>query len=118
MSNARLLKRTDVEPLPKDAPVNEIASWMAVQVEERGVLSHWDAAWAIYMQFGREYTYEEAILKRNGEPLRAKRGKILQEKYLHPDILRAFKQLTLDTVIWERDAHAWRKRKSPVPQKP
>jgi hypothetical protein len=114
MSNARLLRRTDVKPLPKDARVNEIVSWMAAQVEKIGVLSHWDATFHVGIRFGDGYTYKEPILKHNGEPLRTESGKIAQEEYLHPDILRAFKRLTLDTVIWEKDAHAWRKRKSPV----
>ena len=115
MSYARLLRRRHVEPLREDAPIAEIISYMAAVVEENGYLDHLTAGCMIAVRFGHDYTVREPILQKNGEPLRGSDGKILNHKFLHPEILRAFKRATSDTVVWERNARAWRKHKSPPP---
>jgi hypothetical protein len=115
MSNARLLQRTDVPPLPEDAPVDEIAQWLAREIEEAGHLKHLDATLLMAVKFGSQFTFREPIYNRRGEPLRDKRGRIIQkDRRIHPDILRALKRLTKNTVVWERNACGWHKRKSPA----
>jgi hypothetical protein len=113
MSNARLLQLTDVPPLPEDAPVDEIAQWLAREIEKAGHLRHREqAVLLIRLEFGSQFTFSESIYNRRGEPLRDKRGRILKRTLIHPDILRAFKRLTKNTVVWEKDARGWHKRKS------
>jgi hypothetical protein len=114
MSNARLLQRTDVPPLPEDAPVDEIAQWLAREIEEVGDLTHLTAVFSMRFKFGSQFTFREPIYNRRGEPLRDKRGRIRMLERIHPDILRALKRLTKNTVVWERNARGWRKRKSPA----
>jgi hypothetical protein len=114
MSNARLLRRTDVPPLPEEAPVDEIAQYLAREIEEAGHLTYWTAVFSMRFKFGSQFTFSEPIYNRRGEPLRDKRGGILMLERIHPDILRALKRLTKNTVVWERNARGWRKRKSPA----
>ena len=115
MSNERLLQRTDVPPLPEDAPVDEIAQWLARGIEEAGHLEHSEAVFYMELKFGSQFTFREPIYNRRGEPLRDKRGRIIQGgPRIHPDILRALKRLTKNTVVWEKDARGWHKRKSPA----
>jgi hypothetical protein len=55
MSNARLLQRTDVPPLPEDAPVDEIAQWLAREIEEVGDLTHLTAVFSMRFKFGSQF---------------------------------------------------------------
>ena len=114
MNNARLLQRTDVPPLPEDAPVDEIAQWLAREIEEAGDLTHAMAVFLMKFKFGSQFTFDEPIYHRSGEPFRDKRGRIHARELIHPDILRALKRLTKKTVVWEKDARGWHKPKSPA----
>jgi len=110
MSNARLLRRADVPPLPEDAPVDKVAAHMAELVEQTGYLQHAMASIFIAVEFGQRFTYDETVYDKHGKPMRDRRGRIVHTSLIHPDVLRAFKRLTLKTVVWEKDARAWRKR--------
>ena len=114
MSNALLLQRTDAPPLPEDAPVDEIAQWLAREIEEAGDLTHGTAVFLMKFKFGSQFTFHEPIYHRSGEPFRDKQGRIQTRTRIHPDILRALKRLTKNTVVWEKDARGWHKRKSPA----
>jgi hypothetical protein len=72
----------------------EIAQWMLGQIEHRECLYQQDAASEIAERFGTEFIYENA----NGNPAIDKR------------ILRAFKKISGDTVVWERWDFCWRMR--------
>jgi hypothetical protein len=114
MSNERLLQRTDLPPLPKDAPVDEIAQWLAREIEEAGYLQHGIAMLLMTVKFGSQFTFREPVYNQRGEPLRDMGGRIIQRERIHPDILRALKRLTKKTVVWERNARGWHKRKLPA----
>ena len=114
MSNTRLLQRTDVPPLPEDTPVDEIAQWLAREIEEVGDLKHGHAVLLMKTEFDSQFTFREPIYNRRGEPFRDKQGRIQTRTRIHPDILRALKRLTKNTVVWEKDARGWHKRKSPA----
>jgi hypothetical protein len=64
-------------------------------VDARQELYQADAAREIARKFGADFTYTNA----NGNPAIDKR------------VLKAFKKLSGDTVVWERWAFCWRKRK-------
>jgi len=59
---------------------------------------HWldqeSAVWSIKQQFGDRFVYDNA----NGNLAIGK------------DVLKAFRKLTGDSVVWERGSRTWRKR--------
>jgi hypothetical protein len=79
-----------------DATPAEAAQWMLSRLEESndGRLYQADAAEGIARKFGDEFTY----LNDNGNPAIDKR------------ILRAFKQISGDGIVWDRWDFCWRKR--------
>lgn len=77
-----------------DVTPETIAQWMMSRLEETGHLYQSDAVQEIAEKFGDEYTYTND----NGNPAIDKR------------ILKAFRIITGDTVIWERWDFCWRKR--------
>ncbi|HEY3772160.1 MAG TPA: hypothetical protein VGL69_04135 [Solirubrobacteraceae bacterium] len=77
-----------------DVTPETIAQWMMSRLEETGRLYQSDAVQEIAEKFGDEYTYTND----NGNPAIDKR------------ILKAFRIITDDTVIWERWDFCWRKR--------
>ena len=90
----------DAEPLSRaasgDVTPETIAQWMASLLQREGTLYQSDAVAAIAEQFGDEFTYTND----NGNPAIDKR------------ILKAFKKITGDTVVWERWDFCWRKREA------
>jgi len=85
------------EPAAADVTPETIAPWMVRRLNEdkQGRLYQSDAVAEIAKRFGEEYTYTND----NGNPAIDKR------------ILRAFKKITGDTVVWERWDFCWRKRR-------
>ncbi len=71
-----------------------IAQWMLDELERHQVLYQADAVNSIDREFGAEFTY----LNENGNPAIDRR------------VLRAFRKLTGDTVVWDRWDFCWRKR--------
>ena len=72
----------------------EVAEWMAQAVTEQGRLYQERAVRHIAEHFGEEFTYENE----SGNPAIAK------------PVLRAFRRLTEDTVVWERGDRSWHVR--------
>jgi hypothetical protein len=83
-------------PPMSDTTPEAIAQWMLSSLEETGRLYQADAVRDIAGKFGDEFTY----LNDNGNPAIDKR------------ILRAFKKISGDTVVWERWDFCWRKRET------
>ena len=77
-----------------DVTPEVIAQWMLGQLEQGKRLYQADAASEIAEKFGPEFIYEND----NGNPAIDKR------------VLRAFKKISGDTVVWERWDFCWRKR--------
>jgi uncharacterized protein DUF6953 len=71
-----------------------IAQWMLAELERRQNLYQADAVSEIAGKFGPEFTY----LNENGKPAIDRR------------VLKAFRKLSGDTVVWERWDFCWRKR--------
>jgi hypothetical protein len=80
-----------------DAQPRDIARWMLDELEQSktGRLLQSDAVREIERRFGPEFVYKND----NGNPAIDKR------------ILREFRKLTEDTVIWDRWDFAWRHRR-------
>ncbi|HEY6443366.1 MAG TPA: hypothetical protein VIY66_08515 [Candidatus Acidoferrales bacterium] len=72
----------------------DIARWMAEELERRGSLCQEDAVQDIAKKFGQDFTYENE----NGNPA------------IRRDVLAAFRRLTKDAIVWERGERLWRKR--------
>jgi hypothetical protein len=118
---ARFLGRTDVPPLPKDAPIDAIAQRLARQIEQRGHLHHWSAVCLVTEKFGRGFTYTETVKDRQrcdphlqiwlafGSPRR---------ELLHPEILPALKKLTGKNIVWGKDCREWWLAKGAMPSQP
>lgn len=81
-------------PKPK---VEHIAKWMAEQVEKHTSLYPETTVWEIAKRFGGRFTY----MNQNGNLA------------IRKDVLFAFKKLTEDSVLWERENRCWRKCQSP-----
>lgn len=79
-----------------DVTPEVIAQWMVDHLEQQGSLYQTNAVDGIAKTFGDEFTY----LNDNGNPAIDKR------------ILRAFRKITGDTVVWERWDFCWRKREA------
>jgi hypothetical protein len=78
----------------ENATPEVIARWMLEQLDQGRQLYQADAVRGIAERFGQEFTYENE----NGNPAIDRR------------ILKAFRQLTGDTVVWDRWDFSWRKR--------
>jgi hypothetical protein len=79
-----------------DVTPEVIAQWMLGQLGQGKRLYQEDAAGEIAERFGAEFIYEND----NGNPAIDKR------------VLRAFKKISGDTVVWERWDFCWRKREA------
>ena len=71
-----------------------VAIWMQSELERQHELSQEDAVENIMRRFGRQFTY----VNDNGNDAIAK------------DVLKAFKALTVNSVVWDRSERCWRKR--------
>jgi len=79
-----------------DVTPEVIAEWMLECLEQRKLLYQADAVREIAKNFGDEFTYTNS----NGNPAIDKR------------ILKAFRTITGDTVIWDGWGFCWRKRQA------
>jgi hypothetical protein len=70
----------------------DVAQWMFNEVRERKIIDHALIADQIRKQFGDEYTYEN------------ENGNLAISK----DVLKAFRSLSEETVVWE--GKSWRLR--------
>ena len=75
---------------------NEIAQWMLNEVETQGMLYQYEAASDIESRFGSEFVPENE----NGNPS------------IRADVLKAFRSISEDSVVWERVERLWRKRET------
>jgi len=82
-------RRLTVMPTAKD-----VAKWMLGQLEEHVELYQEDAVWEIQELFGEEFIYENE----NGNFAIGK------------NVLREFRKLTEENVVWERGTRLWRRR--------
>lgn len=74
--------------------VSSVAKWMANQIEEHGELSQEDAKWEIERQFGDDFLHQN----NSGNWV------------INPQVLKAFRRLTEQTVVWEKRERLWRRR--------
>ena len=81
------------------ATTEDVARWMQGKMERDGNLYQIDAAHDIEAEFGREFVYEN------------ERGNLAIERR----VLRAFRKLTEDTVVWMRWKRCWTKREKNDP---
>jgi DNA-binding IclR family transcriptional regulator len=72
----------------------DIARWMLDELEKAGYLYQWEAVYQIQSRFGVDFTY----LNESGNFAIDRR------------VLRAFHNLTEDTVVWRRTEGCWVKR--------
>lgn len=83
------------------ATAADVARWMADTVTKDRVLYQWSAVVDIEKKFGGEFTYQNE----NGNPA------------ISRAVLKAFRQLTENTVVWERGERCWRLEKPDTPGK-
>ena len=76
------------------ATVKDVARWMQNELERKGDLYQADAARDIESEFGKEFVYEN------------ERGNLAIDRR----VLRAFRRLTEDTVVWMRWRRCWVRR--------
>jgi len=74
----------------------DVAQWMLETVQARRTLDQGTAAHQIRQQFGSEYVYTNA----NGN------------WGISPAVLKEFRKLSGDTVIWDRGYKEWRLRQA------
>ena len=72
----------------------DVAQWMYDELELKKEIYQEDTVWEIRHKFGKEFTYTNS---EGGDSI-AK------------SVLRAFRSLTGDDVVWERGAKLWRRR--------
>jgi hypothetical protein len=77
------------------ATAHEVAVWMFEEVKRKGELYQADAVNEIDRKFGKHFTYENE----DGNPAIDKK------------VLTAFRTLSKDSVVWEREDRYWRMRK-------
>ena len=78
----------------------DVARWMLDELEKAGYLYQWEAILEIQSRFGDDFTY----LNESGNFAIDRR------------VLRAFSNLTEDTVVWRRTQHCWARRGPHDPQ--
>lgn len=74
----------------------EVAQWMFSQLEEKQYLYQEMVVYDMMSKFGEGFTY----INENGNPAIDRR------------VLRDFRKLTKDNVVWERGERMWRFRQS------
>ncbi len=78
------------------ATAQEAAQWMLDEVMGKGELDQESAVSDIALKFGNEFTYDNE----NGNLA------------IRRDVLAAFRRLSEDSVVWDRENRLWRKRDS------
>ncbi len=76
------------------ATVEDVARWMQEELEKSGELDQADAVHEIEVRFGEEFAY----INENGNPA------------IDRKVLKAFRKLNEDVVVWDRYHLRWRKR--------
>lgn len=79
---------------PTDASPEDVAAWMLKELDRQKYLYQADVVYEIEKRFGEQFVYDN----QNGN--RAIDGRVL----------KAFRTLTGDTVVWERGQRMWRRR--------
>jgi hypothetical protein len=74
--------------------LGDVARWMLDELDRTGSLLQADAAAGIEREFGPSFIYENE----NGNPA------------IDPHVLREFRELAEDDVVWDRWAYKWRRR--------
>ena len=80
--------------------LEEVALWMTKRLEEDIYIYQETVVYEIEAKFGSEFVYTN----RNGNPAIDRR------------VLREFRRLTENSVVWERGARLWRKREKYDPR--
>jgi hypothetical protein len=78
------------------ATAQEVAEWMLGEVTRNGELYQEAAVHYIVENFGHEFTYDNE----NGNLA------------IRRDVLAAFRKVTENSVVWDRENRLWRKRDS------
>jgi hypothetical protein len=91
------------------ARVRAIAELMLREIESKGYLNH--DAFALSIWEKPEFSFGFC----GWDEVYDKRGRRHRVRRLKPEILKEFKRLTGNSVVWEKDNRAWRKRKFPPP---
>jgi len=79
--------------VPMSTP-EDVARWMLEALEKAGYLYQWEAILEIQSRFGADFTY-----------LNESRNFAIDRR-----VLRAFRNLTEDTVVWRRTQCCWARR--------
>ena len=74
----------------------EVAQWLVAQLEDQGYLYQEIVVGQIATEFGEEFTY----INENGNMAIDKK------------VLKEFRTITGDSVVWERGERMWRKRET------
>ncbi|MDA2937028.1 hypothetical protein MYX75_02035 [Acidobacteria bacterium AH-259-A15] len=74
----------------------EVAEWMLQELKRQESLYQEEAVYEIEHKFGAEFVYENE----NGNPAISRK------------VLKEFRELTEETVVWERSERMWRFRES------
>jgi hypothetical protein len=72
----------------------DVAEWMLKQLEEKGEIYQEDIVWEIQAKFGDEFVYENENFN----------------LAISPKVLKEFRKITADSVVWSRRERMWRKR--------
>lgn len=75
---------------------NEIAQWMFDELKRQQCLYQQEVVYDIESKFGQEFTYTNE----NGNLA------------INRNVLKAFRKITSNTVVWERSERMWRMRQS------
>ncbi|MBY4589406.1 DUF6953 family protein [Rhizobium redzepovicii] len=85
----------DTLPVSQEPTARQIAEWMVEQMSGKGYLYQEVIVYQIIKVWGKEWTYRN----NNGNPAISK------------DVLKEFRKLTEETVVWERGERAWRPKR-------
>ena len=80
------------------ATAKEVAKWMVGELIKHEMLDQQSAVYYIGEQFGQQFGQQFVYANANGNPAIDKK------------VLKEFRELTDDTVVWERGQRCWRKR--------
>jgi hypothetical protein len=88
----RLMSNPENEAVSSDT----VAKWMLEEVEREELVYQETLVSDIETKFGETFTY----INENGNAAISK------------DVLEAFRRISVDTVVWERQSRSWRKREA------
>jgi hypothetical protein len=77
----------------------DVAQWSVHQIRQRGQLTQKQVAYEIRREFGLEFTYTN----KNKNPA------------IDKNVLKLFRELTADGVVWEQGSRRWRLRRPTDP---